>query len=127
MGMFSDFNTTSEHHVQTICNSTISDFRFNSTAISFDVTGENGTAGFCRICVPTALMNENYKVFVNGTEVPHTLLPCSNTTHNYIYFTYNHSVQEVVIIPEIPSFLILPLFMLATLLTVIVYRKKHNS
>ena len=57
MGTFSDFNATSELHVQTICNSTIFDLLFNDTAIIFDVSGENGTTGFCRICIPTALMN----------------------------------------------------------------------
>lgn len=126
MGSFSDFNVTSEYQVQTICNSTISDFHFNSTAISFNVFGENGTTGFCRICVPTALMNGAYKVFVNGTEVSHTLLPCSNSTHSCLYFTYNHSTQKVVIIPEFPSLIILPLFMIATILAAIAYRRKHS-
>jgi hypothetical protein len=31
------------------------------------------------------------------------------------------------VVPEFPSFLILPLFMMATLLAVIVYRKKHTN
>lgn len=48
-GMFSDFSATSEHHVQTICNSTISGFQFNGTAILFNVTGEDGTTGFCSV------------------------------------------------------------------------------
>lgn len=127
MGMFSDFNATSDHHIQTICNSTISDFQFNGTAISFDVSGENDTASFSRMCISRALMDEPYRVFVNGTEVGYTLLTdSSNMTHNYIYFTYNHSTQEVVIVPEFSSFIILPLFMIATLLAVIVYRRKHS-
>jgi len=126
MGVFSDFKATSEHHVQTICNSTISDFQFNGTAISFNLSGENGTAGSCRICIPTALMNATYKVFVNATEVSCNLLPCSNSTHSYLYFNYTHSTQEVIIIPEFPSFLILPIFFIATLLAVIVYRRKHR-
>jgi len=71
-------------------------------------------------------MSDPYKVFVNGTEVSYDLLPCSNSTHSYLYFTYNHSTQEVIVIPEFPSFLILPLFMIATLLAVIAYRRKHN-
>ena len=66
MGMFYDFNVTSECHVQTICNSTISDFQFNGTEIMFNVSGENGTAGFCRICIPTALMNDTFTVYVDG-------------------------------------------------------------
>ena len=124
MGMFSDFNATTEYHVQTICNSSISDFQFNGTAISFDVTGISGTIGFCRICIPNALMNVTYKVFVNGTEVSYSLLPCSNETYSYLYFSYTHSTQEVIIIPEFPSFLILLLFLIATLPAVIVYRRK---
>jgi hypothetical protein len=31
------------------------------------------------------------------------------------------------VIPEFPSFLILPLFFIATLLAVIIYRRKHTS
>jgi hypothetical protein len=126
MGMFSDFNATSEHHVQTVCNSSISDFQFNGTAICFNVTGENDTTGFCRICIPTTLMNGTYKVFINGTEVSYNLLLCSNETYSYLYFNYTHSTQEVIIIPEFPSFLILPLLMIATILAVIVYRRKHT-
>ena len=124
MGMFSEFNATSEHRVQTICNSSISDFQFNGTAISFDVIGENDTGGFCRICIPTALMNATYSVFVNGTEVTCNLLPCSNSTYSYLYFNYTHSTQEVIIVPEFPSLLILPLFMITTLLAVVVYKRK---
>jgi len=127
MGMFSDFNATSEYHVQTICNSSISDFQYNGTAICFNVTGENDTTGFCRICVPRALMNETYKVFVNGTEVQCNLLPCSNTTHSYLYFTYTLSTQEVIIIPEFPAFLIPPLFMIATLLAAMIFIRKHRA
>ncbi len=142
-GMFSDFKVVTwgeeTYHVNVISNSTISDFDFEAVIvigepdvkkrIKFNVTGENDTAGFCRICIPKALMNETYKVLVNGIEIlPAPLpLPCSNNTHTYLYFTYNHSTQEVIIIPEFPSFLILPLFMIATLLTVIVYRRKHQT
>ena len=74
MRTFSDFNATSQYHVQTICNSIVSEFQFSGTAISFNVTGESGTTGFCRICIPTALMSGTYKVFVNGAEVPYTML-----------------------------------------------------
>lgn len=124
MGTFSVFNATLEHDVQTVCNSSISDFHFNGTVLSFSVTGEDGTVGSCRIRIPTTLMNGTYTVFVNGVEVPHTLLPCSNSTHSYLYFTYNHSTQEVVIVPEFPTLIIMPLFMIATL--VILYRRRYS-
>ena len=124
MGMFSGFDATSEYHVQTICNSTISAFQFNGTAISFNVTGEDGTMGFCRTCIPTAVMNDTYTVLVNGTAVPFSLLPCSNSTHSYLYFSYSHSTQDVVIIPELPSVLIVPLLMALTLGIAVLLKKK---
>ncbi|UCB60588.1 MAG: right-handed parallel beta-helix repeat-containing protein [Candidatus Bathyarchaeota archaeon] len=96
-GMFQSFNIALEYNVQSVCSSIISGFQFNGTAISFNVIGEDGTTGACRIRVPTALMNGSYKVFVSGTEVPFTLLPFSNSTHNYLYFTYHHSTLEITI------------------------------
>jgi parallel beta-helix repeat protein len=126
MGMFNSFNVTSQCSVETICNSTISNFQFNGTAISFNVTGENGTKGFCRICIPTDLMNGTYTVFVNGTEVPYNLLPESNSTNTYLYFTYKHSTEQILIAPEFPPFLILPLFLIATLLTAMMYKKRQT-
>jgi len=100
MGVHWDFNAASEHRIQIICNSTISDFQFNGTVTCFNVTGEDGTIGFCRISIPTASMNGTYKIYVNNTEVPYTLLSCSNTTYSYLYFTYSHSTQEVVMTTE---------------------------
>jgi len=124
MGMFSDFQATSEYHVQTICNSSISDFHFNGTAICFNVTGIDYTTGFCRICIPRALMNETYKVFVNGTEVPCNLLPCSNSTHCYLYFTYNHSTQEVMIVPEFPTWTSMLLILIVLSVATAIYKRR---
>jgi parallel beta-helix repeat protein len=130
MGMFSEYDWISpaapEQRIQTVCNSTISNLIYNGTAISFDVTGDNGTSGFCRIRIPKVFMNNTFAAFVNGTEVSYNLLRCSNDTYSCLYFNYTHSTKEVIIIPEFSSFLILPLFMISTLLAVIVYRKKHS-
>jgi parallel beta-helix repeat protein len=126
MGTFENF-TASNYSVQTVSSSTISNFHFNGTAINFDVSGENGTTGFCRICIPTALIGTGYKILVNGTEVQYKLLPNSNSTHNYLYFTYHQSTQEVMITPEFPSFLILPLFFITTLFSAIIYKKRRQN
>jgi parallel beta-helix repeat protein len=126
MGAFSEFNATSVYHVYTISNSTITDLQFNDTAISFDVTGDNGTTGFCRICIPTALMNATYRVFVNGTEASSSLLPCSDATYSYLYFSYMHSTQEVIIITEFSSFLTLLLFMISTLIAIIIFKRRRT-
>ncbi len=100
MGEWFDFKETSELHFQTVCNSTISDFSFNGTVIRFNAAGENGTNGFCRILIPAVSMNGPYAVFVNNTEIPHTLLLCSNSTHSYMYFVYDHSTREITIVTE---------------------------
>ncbi len=99
-GMFSNFTITWEgqlHYVTTISNSTISNFNFELNAISFDVTGIDNTAGFCRVCIPTALMNDNFTVYVDGVSIPYTLLQSSNATYNHLYFTYGHSTKTIVI------------------------------
>jgi len=124
MGMFSDFNVAQGVDVQVVSNSTVSDFQFNGTALQFNVTGENGTTGFCRVCFPTALINGTLKVFVNGTQMCYSLLPSSNSNMTCLYLTYNHSTERVVILPEFPSALVLLLSMIATLLAVIIYKKK---
>jgi len=126
MGMFSNFQATPESNVQTICNSTVSNFTFNGTAVGFTMSGQDDTGGFCRITIPTALMKTPFKVLVNGTEVSYTLLPASNSTHSVLYFTYEHSAQDVVIIPEFLSLLVLPIFMMATLLATMVYRRRKT-
>jgi parallel beta-helix repeat protein len=126
MGMFTGLAATPQYSVETVCNSTISDFQFNGTAILFNVTGESGATGFCRIGIPTALINGTLTVFVNWTDVPYTLLPESNSTQSYLYFTYGHSTQQITIMPEFPGSLILAIFMLATLLAVEIHRKSSD-
>jgi hypothetical protein len=72
-------------------------------------------------------MNETYHVTIDGVEpyyVNYTLY--DNSTHRWIYFNYEHSTPEIVIVSEFPLFLILPLFMMATLLAVIAYRRKRT-
>ena len=141
MGTFNSYNVTyytlpfvpHACNVTVISNSTILDFAApiwleNPEVIflRFNVSGAEGSNGFCRVSFPTAMMNGTYHVSLNGTEIPHTLLPCSDADTSYLYFNYTHSTQKVIIIPEFPSFLILPLFFMATLLAVITYRRKRS-
>jgi parallel beta-helix repeat protein len=129
IGMFSVFIAISGQHVTTISNSTVSDFQFNGTAIMFSVSGIEGTTGFCRVSIPKSLMNATYRVFVNGAEVASNLLPLSNSTCGYLYFSYNHSTQEVTIIPEFLSWLILPPFIVAatSVTTLTTYKRESNG
>lgn len=136
MGTFSRFSVAEEeqnYHVNIISNSTVSDFDFgvihnseNKTGVSFNVTGSNGTVGFCRVMVPRTLINEPYTVLVNGEEADTILLDISNGTHAYLYFTYNLSTKHVVIILEFPSAIILPLFTIVTLTTCVLMKYKYR-
>jgi parallel beta-helix repeat protein len=112
-------------------NSTICRFRFEASQkmISFNVTGIPYTVGFCNLTLPNSLVQDlwqnNFTVLVDGEE-PVMMDNWTDGTHTYIYFTYQHSEHKVEIIPEFPSFVILPLFMIVALLSVIVYRRKHS-
>jgi parallel beta-helix repeat protein len=123
MGVFSDFNVAEGVDVQVVSNSTISDFQFNGTALLFDVSGVNGTTGFCNVRVPTVLLNGTLTVLVNAIQVQYNLLPSLNDNQSYLYFTYGHSTEQVTITPEFPSSLIMAMFMLATLLTITIHKK----
>jgi len=105
MGTFSDFTVIYEketHHIFTICNSTISQFQFNKTfrMLNFNVTGNNDTAGFCRIIIPEQLTHRPHIVFVDDEQVNATSLPISNVTHTSLYFAYNHTTREVKILSK---------------------------
>jgi parallel beta-helix repeat protein len=140
VGMFQSYDVTyytlplvaHSCNVTVISNSTVSNFASliwielpDVILIEFNVTGEEGTTGFCRVSFPTAMMNGTYHVYVGGTETPYILLPCSNADYSYLYFAYPHSTEGVIIIPEFPSFLVLPIFMIATLLAGIAFRRKQ--
>jgi parallel beta-helix repeat protein len=138
MGPFSTFavgtwNGTA-YSVDTVSNSTITDLNFSAATktLSFNVTGANGTAGFCRVTIPLLLMSGRWTVTVNGTQLS---APNLNITiyenYTYIYFTYHHSTETVKItsttaIPELQPYMLLPLLTIITLLTAIVSKRKRN-
>jgi parallel beta-helix repeat protein len=106
------------------------DFRPLQRSMSFNVTGLDGTIGFCNVTIPNSLLEDlwqgNCMVFVDGKQ-PLTITNWTDGTFTYIYFTYHQSQHEVTIVPEFHPFLILPLFMIATLLAVLAYKRKHSS
>ncbi len=111
-------------------NSTVSDFSFSpeSTLIQFDLAGKNGTSGFCNVTIPKDLLEteNNWIVLIDGNSV--TPIVNEDETNTHLYFTYNHSTKMVDIIgtdaiPEFPSWIILPLFLIASFV-VTAYRNK---
>jgi parallel beta-helix repeat protein len=150
MGMFYSINITflPGSTVTLISNSTISFFSVVTLIEYAEPEPSNGIPtvlinftdqtgfGFCRVSIPHALMNiSDTPVTIDQGSTP-ALTPnymlYDNGTQRWIYFAYEQSpplinqtsrLPRIMIIPESQSFLILPLFMIATLLAVIVYRR----
>lgn len=128
IGTLSSFNTSLGYNVNIISNSTIEDFQYfeSNSTIMMHVSNmtANQTYGFCRLTIPYELMSPPCTITINGNSVAYTTV-FENETLTIIYFSYMHSTLEIIITPEFPSALILPLFIVVTLLAVIAYRKKH--
>lgn len=138
-GMFYSFITSYGWSVSVISNSSIINPTFSlvnqpNAVLSFNISGENQTQGFCRICIPKALINGPYTVtFDNKTIYDPQVreLPCSNTTHEYLYINYTHSEHAIEIsgtttIPEHFQFVVFPLLMITALLAGIICRKSSK-
>ena len=116
------------YNVDVVSNSTVSNFQLNTAqrTMSFNVTGVEGTAVFCRITIPNIIVEElwhgNYTVLLNGEPWPYR--NWTDTANTYIYLNYTHSEHQIVIIPEFPSAIIPPIFMTFSILAIIFTRKR---
>ncbi|MGC9095390.1 MAG: hypothetical protein ACP5IM_07300, partial [Candidatus Bathyarchaeia archaeon] len=105
MGAFSFYDAhfkNEEYRFTFISNSAVSDFSFEvgvetgNKLVRFNVAGENGSVGFCRIWIPRRLMNYTIIVLVDGEETTPTWLS-STDEYACIYFTYIHSHSASVV------------------------------
>lgn len=124
-------------------NSSLSGFQFdgNGAAITFTVSGPDGSIGICRVTIPKRLLwvstppqqqmlyasNDQWQVLVGGA--PSAFMSDQDADNTYFSFNYTHSTKTVRIIgtnavPEFSSFIILPLFMLVTLIAIALCRKE---
>lgn len=114
---FIEYKEGNEIEVFLISNSTVSDFTYltysdsqNGQTISlirFNVTGEHGSVGFCRITIPHDLLQGPYRVTVNDLPPLVENEIATNITHTCLYFTYYHCTEQVIIIPELSAALLL--------------------
>lgn len=129
MGMFSSFETPSGYRIDITSNSTVEDFEYFESNSTIKIHVSNATIdqtfGFCRLAIPQGLMSPPFNITINDTPVSYTPLYTSETI-SIIYFSYEHSTVEIIIIPEYLPFVVLPLFMTVTLLAALIYRKKHS-
>jgi len=117
-----------ECYVNLITNSTVSGFKINiaEKTLSFNVSGAEGTTGFCRAIIPSFIVqdlwNGNYKVLLNGVEWP--FQNWTDYENTYIYIDYTHSEHEVIIVAEYRSFALLALLLITiTAITAISKRR----
>ena len=130
MGTFAEFPVTWEetnYYVTTICNSTMSAFKFDqfNKMMKFNVTVEEGL-GFCRVTIPKIIIQDmwhkNYKVLVDG-EDPLITNNWTDTESTYIYFTYQYSEHEVVMTPELPTWISMLLVLMVLTVAVAIYKR----
>jgi parallel beta-helix repeat protein len=139
MGKFSDFTVFNEtkkaNDVTIISNSTISDFTFtkyfnpeigeNISLIKFSVAGDLGHTGFCRICIPHALLQGPYGVTVDDSPPIMIKEITSNLTQTTLYFTY-YNPGQVIIVPELSLALFLCLIILISLFVTLIKTEKFK-
>jgi len=123
---------TNTYVIETVCNSSVSEFVFNGTAIRFHVDGALGTAGLCNVTIPSELMSGDFSIYKDGTllikNVDYT--GTYNGTHYLFSITYEHSTHTIeitatTVIPEIYSVIMLSLLSLAAL--IIITHKKYDG
>lgn len=138
MGAYQSVKTYYGYSISFVSNSSITDLNFSvvdpqRALLTFNVRGNFETGGFCRVCIPKALINGSYVVVFDGEILTYPRvreLPCSNETHEYLYLTYFHCEHTIEIggttmIPENSSWTVIPLFAIATLLAAAIRRRKH--
>jgi parallel beta-helix repeat protein len=114
--------------VEITSNSTISRFQFKGSqkTISFNVTGLDGTLGFCNLTLTNNLVQDlwqnNFRVLVDGEE-PLMMNNWTDGIHTYVYFTYLHSEHEVIIVPEFPAWTSL-LILITLTVTIALYKRR---
>lgn len=130
MGPFSSFNTSLGYSVDIISNSTIEDFEYfesNNTIIMHvsNITS-NQTYGFCRLVIPYELVAPPFNITVNNNPVEYNTI-FENETLSIIYFSYEHSTLEIIIVPEFPLSIILLTFLILTTIPLVLVREKHHK
>jgi hypothetical protein len=96
----------------------------NATIAQSKLTGDSGWA---TLNLMEKMINSTGEYLIGNYNVEASYETYSNNTE--VTMTGNQIVTlrlEGFVVPEFPSFLILPLFMIATLLAVIVYKRKHT-
>jgi hypothetical protein len=127
--------TSTQANITVLSNSTLTDYSFDwsSKQISFRISGETDTTGYCNVSIP--LITQLERIWSLQIDVEklqrHNLY--QNATHTGIYFEYTHSsILQVTIkgaqeVSEFTPATILPLFVIATLIAIIFSNRKLGA
>jgi parallel beta-helix repeat protein len=141
MGVFKNFTFTYKsqtYFLSTICNSTISNFQFDEShkKISFNVSGQNATRGFCRIATfinHTVLVDDNAPSYFRNWTI-------SQKVYGYFIYEHTNASREVTIglkfpedrgsspfpIMEMVVIVIILIVVMLTILVLIIKKKKKG-
>jgi parallel beta-helix repeat protein len=114
--------------VDIVSNLAVSAFQLDATekVIGFNVSGTDVIAGFCRITIPNVIIQtmwlSDYTLFINSES--QTFRNWTDATNTYIYVDNVHPENEVIIIPELPSSIILPLLLILFLLVIVLAKQR---
>jgi hypothetical protein len=89
---------SANYDVIILSNSTINAFDFTlGEQICFNITGPPNTTGYCYVTIPKELLRctspEEWQVWANAAMIEDRKV-MEITDYSYVYFTYNHSIQE---------------------------------
>ena len=119
MGEFADSMVDDKNHLHIVSNAALSTPLFDETGIHLIVLEESNATGFCRLTIPTSLINGSYRVFLNEAEIPIFLLlheDDENSSCRYVYFTFAILGQEIRVVPEFGQVLVVCLLLAVGLL-----------
>jgi len=114
--------------VQVQSNLTVTDFMFNQSLkqITFNTTGSSGTTGFYNVTIPKGLLAGQYSVFA-GESQQLVFDEQTNASHSFLSFNYPHSsniirIEGIEVIPEFPSWTLMPLLLVTLTVALSVYK-----
>jgi len=101
MGPYYSFSVEKQGNTQylyAISNSNITSFTYNDTdrTIKFNVSPISSVSGFCRICIPHALIEGNYTITVNNQPPSQNYMLFDNGTHRWQYFSYENPGRVII-------------------------------
>ncbi|HLC00669.1 MAG TPA: PQQ-binding-like beta-propeller repeat protein [Candidatus Bathyarchaeia archaeon] len=133
--MLSVSSVNDQYVFSVVSNSTVSALTFNSASkqLSFTVTGETGTEGFVDMTIAKSLVANivDLKVYLDGVSINYV---ATSTDDSWLmHFTYTHSTHTVTVnlgvevIPEFPTWTILPVIALIQLFAIALFKKKLKT